>query len=94
VVALQAAERREVIIAARYRAGETLQEISADYGITRERVRQILVSLNVRRRPQGARMNAHTNTIAPTAAPFAEARQSARKSAKMLPGARPFEADC
>lgn len=35
-------QRLEVIFAARYRAGETLRSIAADYGISHERVRQIL----------------------------------------------------
>jgi hypothetical protein len=43
-------ECRERAIAARYRAGETLQQIGDDYGITRERVRQILHSIGVKRR--------------------------------------------
>lgn len=35
-------ECRERIFAERYRSGETLQQIADDYGITRERVRQVL----------------------------------------------------
>jgi len=41
-VPLTKAERREKLFAERYLAGETLQQIADDYGITRERVRQIL----------------------------------------------------
>lgn len=41
-VALGMGECREKLFAARYLAGETLQSIATDFGITRERVRQIL----------------------------------------------------
>lgn len=40
-------ERREWIFARRYLAGETLEEIATDYGITRERVRQVLRKIGV-----------------------------------------------
>jgi hypothetical protein len=40
-------ERREEIFAERYLAGETLQAIASDYGLTRERVRQVLRSHGV-----------------------------------------------
>lgn len=36
------AEDREIVMAARYLSGETLQAIGSDFGVTRERVRQIL----------------------------------------------------
>lgn len=42
-----AAKGRDAIIAERYLAGETLQAIGDDYGITRERVRQILRNTGV-----------------------------------------------
>lgn len=38
---------RDVVLARRYLGGETLQSIANDYGITRERVRQILRTLGV-----------------------------------------------
>jgi hypothetical protein len=46
---------RERAIAARYKAGETLQQISESYGITRERVRQILASIGIERRSPAER---------------------------------------
>ncbi len=41
-IALDPAERRELVYRDRYLAGETLRSIGDSYGITRERVRQIL----------------------------------------------------
>jgi transposase-like protein len=41
-IALSENDCRERIFASRYEGGETLQQIADDYGITRERVRQIL----------------------------------------------------
>lgn len=41
---------RERVMAARYKAGETLKQIGDSFGITRERVRQILHSVGVERR--------------------------------------------
>jgi hypothetical protein len=41
---------RERIFAARYMSGETLKQIGDDYGLTRERVRQVLASIGVKRR--------------------------------------------
>lgn len=46
---------RERVIAARYKAGETLQQIGDSLGITRERVRQILNSVGVPRRSAAER---------------------------------------
>lgn len=40
-------DQREWIFAKRYLAGETLKQIGDDYGITRERVRQVLRNLGV-----------------------------------------------
>lgn len=47
VIKLAPQECREQVYAQRYLAGETLQEIAADYGITRERVRQVLRQVGV-----------------------------------------------
>lgn len=38
---------REIEMANRYKSGETLQEIANDYGITRERVRQLLKRVGI-----------------------------------------------
>jgi hypothetical protein len=54
-IALGIEECRERAIAARYKAGETLKQIGDSYGITRERVRQILASLGVDRRTAAER---------------------------------------
>jgi hypothetical protein len=40
-------EDREVVMAARYLSGETLNAIGVDFGMTRERVRQILRATNI-----------------------------------------------
>jgi hypothetical protein len=48
-------ECRERAIAARYKGGETLEQIGSSYGITRERVRQILHSLGIPRRSAAER---------------------------------------
>lgn len=40
-------EQRERIFATRYLAGETLQAIASDYGLSRERVRQVLRDIGV-----------------------------------------------
>ena len=40
-------EDREIVMSRRYLAGETLREIAEDFGLTRERVRQILRSSNI-----------------------------------------------
>lgn len=44
---------RDEEIARRYQAGELAQDIAADYGLSRQRVWQILVRLGVERRPTG-----------------------------------------
>lgn len=49
-IELRLEECRERAIAARYKSGETLQQLGDAYGITRERVRQILHSIGVERR--------------------------------------------
>lgn len=46
-IALAPGECRERVFAERYLAGETLQQIANDYGITRERVRQVLRNTGV-----------------------------------------------
>lgn len=61
-IVLPMSECRERAIAARYKAGETLQQIGASYGITRERVRQILSSVGVQRRSAAER--AYTDLLA------------------------------
>lgn len=69
-IPLSKAECRERIFAERYLAGETLQQIAADYDITRERVRQILRRAGVESlglRPEHKR-NAHDLTPAEIAA--------------------------
>lgn len=45
-------------MSARYQAGETLQLIGDRYGLTRERVRQILHRMGVARRPKGRPVHA------------------------------------
>lgn len=49
-ISLPLQDCRERMIAAHYGAGKTLQQIGSRYGISRERVRQILHSLGVPRR--------------------------------------------
>lgn len=48
-IALSQVDARDNEIARRWLRGETLQSIGNDYGITRERVRQIVASLKLRR---------------------------------------------
>jgi hypothetical protein len=54
-IELSLEECRERAIAARYKGGESLQQIGQSYGITRERVRQILDSIGVPRRSAAER---------------------------------------
>lgn len=46
-IPLSKSEQRQWVFAERYLAGETLQQIADDYGLTRERVRQILRRIGV-----------------------------------------------
>lgn len=48
---------REGQMAALYAEGKTLQNIGDQFGITRERVRQILARLGVQRRTRGVAKN-------------------------------------
>jgi hypothetical protein len=54
-IELSLEECRERAIAARYKGGESLKQIGDSYGITRERVRQILDSIGVPRRSAAER---------------------------------------
>lgn len=55
-------EDREIVMAARYLGGETLQQIAADFDMTRERVRQILRRAGV---PSLGMRERHRRTAAP-----------------------------
>lgn len=57
----QTANDRTKVMAGMYREGKTLEMIGAHFGITRERVRQLLRAANVDRVEGGQRKNSETN---------------------------------
>jgi transposase len=72
-ISLSKDECRERVFAERYLAGETLQEIGDAYGLTRERVRQVLRRIGVKSlglREQH-KLKPHELTVAEIAAAFA-----------------------
>lgn len=58
----QISEDREAVMARRYRGGDTLQSIANDFGLTRERVRQLLREAGV---PSLGRRDQHKRQAAP-----------------------------
>lgn len=54
-ISLPQGERLELIFAARRRAGDTLRAIAADFGISHERVRQVLAEQELKARIAAAR---------------------------------------